>query len=190
MTQLSSQLDPAPARRSTGLGAAPISLANGVSATVYAQKNTLLQVAIQGAAGNPVTTTINGGASTYVGGCPDPCQFIMDGTVGTISFSWGPLTGLQSAIVHVVAAPPPLTSLPGRSMVPVYGRGSTGVMTGGTFTAPAPATPSPTSTGTKVAAVAGVSIVTVAVVAALAGWSVNKSLDHLWSKIRGKNRTK
>ena len=55
--------------------------------------------------------------------------------------------------------------------------------------APAPAS-STTSTGTKVAvgaaAVAGVSILTVAVVSAVAGWTIQRTLDTAWDKLLGK----
>jgi hypothetical protein len=55
--------------------------------------------------------------------------------------------------------------------------------------ATAPAPPTGTSTGTKVAvgaaAVAGGTIVTVAIVSAIAGWTIQKTLDHAWDKVTG-----
>lgn len=44
------------------------------------------------------------------------------------------------------------------------------------------------STGSKVAIGAGASLLTVAAVYTLAGWSITKGLDHLWNKLRGKPR--
>jgi len=54
-------------------------------------------------------------------------------------------------------------------------------------TAPAPKA---TSTGEKVAigtaAVAGTSILTIAIISAATGWGITKVLDHAWDGIRGK----
>ena len=42
------------------------------------------------------------------------------------------------------------------------------------------------STGSKVALGAGASLLTVAIISSVAGWSVTRSLDHVWNRLRGK----
>jgi hypothetical protein len=144
--------------------------------------------------GQPVTATYTGGVTVAVPlSCPDPCQFVLDGTTGTITLTWVDTTGhSQSVVVNIVAASVTTPSTPTPAVPPlryvvanpVVGRGQLkpGLLT----TLTTPASSGGASTGTKVAvAVAGTSVLAL-VVMSVAGWGIGRTLDRAYDKITGK----
>lgn len=163
--------------RAQGLGASAVSLAAGGTASVTAAAGALVAVTVQ-SNGAPVTPSYTSGVTSYIPlSCPDPCEFILDGNPGSITFTWGTGAFAQTATLQIVAPapikrPPPIrVNLPGSP-------GTTSTTAGAT------------STGTKVAvggaAVAGVGTLTLLLVSAATGWGISRTLDKLWDKITGK----
>ena len=171
------QLEPQRPRRQ-GLGATAVSLAGGETATVTASPNALISVTVQ-ANGAPVSASYTSGVKSLVPfSCPDPCQFILDGNPGEITFSWGAGVFAQKATLQIVAPAPIKRPAPVRIDLP----------------GPSSSTAGATSTGTKVAvgaaAVAGVGTLTLLLVSAFTGWGVSKVADRAWGAITGKKASK
>jgi len=202
MTQLNSQLDPVGPRRQRGFGAGGPQVLHpsaGQTLKAYALAGGLLSVYVP-SVGQPVTVGYSGGVTSYIPlSCPDPCQFTLDGTTGTLSMYWTDSSNVKQFVnVQVVAAPaptpPPTTLLPIHlNAGPPAGQKVGGARPAGSPTGGAqPPAPPPTnmSTGSKVAvgaaAVTGASIVTVAIISAVTGWGITKTLDKGWDKISGK----
>jgi hypothetical protein len=111
--QINSQLIPQRAPGTHGLGAAAVmSLAAGGTATVTASADTLVSVTVQ-SFGYPVAVSYTAGVKSVVPfSCPDPCQFILDGNPGSITFTWQGGMVQTTATLNIVApvAPPPKTN--------------------------------------------------------------------------------
>jgi hypothetical protein len=212
--QVNTQLQP-PTLRRIGLGAVNNQSlspnAGDRMVTQPADAGSILSVTVP-SEGNVVTATWTGGISNSIPlSCPDPCQFVLDGTYGVLTLTWGTLGTPAQILIDIVGAPvapppasqappsPPVYSPPGtlpktpiapilHPITPINLNSPTGGVR-----ATGPAT-SPTSTGTKVAigaaAVAGTSLLTVMVISAVTGWGISKTLDIGWDKLTGKKSKK
>ena len=197
--QLSSQLEPVRVTRA-GLGAGgggPQVLRPKAGDTVVAQAvaNGVLSIYVP-SQGQRVSVSFQGAVKSEIPlSCPNPCQVVLDGTPGTITFQWTDTTyGPQNVVVNVASAPSTQPSSPTKKTVPIPYVPGKNLPTKGSIKAggvgPTAGASSTTSTGTKVAvatgAVAGVSILTLAIISAATGWGVQKTLDKAWDKLSGK----